>query len=89
MAYRYFRRDGGTGTILNLYRIPAELYDGVLDFKHFRVMEVLLPSGKWVSGNCNRLEADWMHGWFNKNDEITEEEAQNVILKWKDEGLID
>lgn len=86
MPARYFGRTGGVGRVLAIYRLPADIYDGTLDFEHFESMEVLLASGEWKKGDHERVERDWMSGWFGEDDEISEEEVQALREKWSVEG---
>jgi hypothetical protein len=86
MSMRYFGRTGGVGRILAIYRVPAELYDGKLDLEHFASMELLLVSGVWKKGDNERIERDWMTGWFGEDDEINEDEMQALLEKWNVEG---
>lgn len=76
MSWRYFGRTGGTGRILDVYRLPADSFQGAFDFAHFRAMERLLPDGRWVSGQGGPAEKEWVDGWFDEENEISEADAQ-------------
>ncbi|MBI3228832.1 MAG: hypothetical protein HYZ45_01160 [Burkholderiales bacterium] len=84
--YRYFGRHGGTAKVLAIYRLPAAQLDGMFDFKHFRIMELLQYDGSWISGDTDSAEADWMHGWFDETDELSEEYVLALSQKWRVSG---
>jgi hypothetical protein len=86
MKWRYFGRTGGVGKVVDIFRLPAALYDGKLDFEHFRAMERLLPDGSWVGGQGERAEKNWMDGWFDEEDEIDAVTVKNLMQKWEAEG---
>ena len=81
--WRYFGRTGGAGRIIEIFRVPADQYDGRLDFRHFQSMERLLGDGRWVGGQNERAERDWAGGWLNYRDEIGPEEVERLFNKWK------
>jgi hypothetical protein len=79
MRWRYFGYTDGGGP-LKVFRIPAEKYNGKFDFDLFDQLERLLPDGTWLLGWWEQAERDWMHGWFNEEDEITEADIALVPL---------
>ena len=83
--WRYFGRTGGSGRILFVYRIAAENYNGTLDFEHFPMMQLLCPDGTWEPVEGERLEKDWVDGWFNESYEIDEAKVKQLIAKWNAE----
>lgn len=84
--WRYFRRTGGAGRSLFVYRIAADNYDGTLERKHFRMTQLLCPDGTWKPVEGGPLERDWYGGWFDERDEIDEAKVKQLIAKWNAEG---
>lgn len=81
MDYKYFWRSGSSHA-QDLYRLDATTFDGIFDFNHFELMELLLPDGSWVCGQSDIAEKDWMHGWFCENDEVSEKVAFELMDEW-------
>ncbi len=86
MLWKYFGATGGTGRTIEIYRLPSESLTQKFETHHFRIMERLLPDGRWVAGQNARVEKDWMDGWFNQDDELDEAEVKRFIEKWNVEG---
>jgi hypothetical protein len=86
MTWRYFGRTGGMGDIGDIYRISAEFFDGKLNFRSFDHMERLQPDGSWAKGQNDVVEKDWVHGWFGRADEISSEDVEQLVSKWRVEG---
>ena len=77
MNWRYFGKSAGTGRIRFVFRIPAQMFEADHErftFEQFEVMERYFPGGQWLKGYSEQAERDWMHGWFDESDEISEEE---------------
>lgn len=86
MEFRYFGRHGGGDKILAIYRLPKQKLNGMFDFEHFRIMELLKYNGEWVGNQNDRAEADWMHGWFDETDELSESEVLELSRQWRISG---
>jgi hypothetical protein len=80
MTWRYFGRRDGLNVVRDVYRLPAEACSGTdFTFDNFRIMEKRMPDGHWVGGQQNSpAEKSWMDGWFNLEDEISEEEMERL-----------
>lgn len=82
--WRYFGRTGGTGRTVAVLRLPRALYEGRLEFEHFRAMERLRPDGSWSreAVASEAAERDWMHGWFDEGDELDASTLAALLLEW-------
>jgi hypothetical protein len=77
---------GGAADICAIYRLRSDQYDGRLEFRHFKLMETLRSDGNWVAGFDATAEKEWVNGWFSNSDEISADEVEALVRKWKAEG---
>jgi hypothetical protein len=83
--WKYFGRSGPDGVIYELYRLPYT--DKKIRLDDIHKMERIHSDGKWVNDPKDRgLYDEMLSGWFDYQDEISEEEANRLIDEWKEIG---
>ena len=87
--WQYFGLSGpsesGPAEIYEIYRRPYS--DEKIGIADVNKLERLRSNGEWVNDPNDRVVFDEMRsGWFDYQDEISEEKVKQLIEKWKTKG---
>lgn len=84
-SWKYFGQDSGCGSIYRIFRCPSNQ----LRLMDQEVIERAFPSGVWKSDELavRNLLNERYTGWFSeKDDELTENEALEMLADWDKNG---
>lgn len=79
--WQYFGLSGAKG-IYEIYRRPYS--DEKISIADVNKLERLRKNGEWINDPDDRAVFDEMRsGWFDFNDEISEEQMKQLVEEWK------
>jgi hypothetical protein len=82
--FRYFGRTGGVH-LREIYRCPD---NGLPLWKQeLENVQVAKPGFLWeAAATLERVQRDYLTGWFDDEDELTVEQVTQLLEKWNAEG---
>lgn len=86
MNWRYFGRSAGGDNVIEIFRLPSDIYKNEFGMPQLHKMERLLPDGIWKKDPDDKtILNEYLGGWFDEEDEISMETVEELVSKWSND----